>query len=371
MATETKRRKLILGRARSWYKKYERPLSSLSLISGFVFDAATLKRVDLFWENFWIVVHLLGVAVCIILINRGERGEMDTKDPDRIHFWLVNALQFLFGGLLSVFLVFYFRSGALSVSWPFLLILVGAFVANESLKKNYARLVFQVAFFFVSLFSFAIFLVPVVFHTIGPTMFLASGGVSIVGLGVFLFILQRFNKEKFTRSARPILLLVLSIFLVINGLYFLKLIPPIPLSLKDADVFHSLVNNGPGNYTVLYEKQGFFGFLSWSDNVHLVLGSPLYVYSAVFSPTSLNIGINHEWQWYDEAGGVWVTKSKVPLSVFGGRDGGYKTYSMKTGLLAGKWRVNIETERGEVIGRLRFNIIPVSTEPILKKCIIS
>ena len=32
---------------RSWYGRFERPISSLSLIAGFVFDALTLKRVDL------------------------------------------------------------------------------------------------------------------------------------------------------------------------------------------------------------------------------------------------------------------------------------------------------------------------------------
>ncbi len=58
-----------LSKIRSWYGKYERPISSLSLIGGFVFDALTLKRVDLFWENFWVIGHLVIVGTCIVLIN--------------------------------------------------------------------------------------------------------------------------------------------------------------------------------------------------------------------------------------------------------------------------------------------------------------
>ena len=57
----------------SWYEKYERLVSSLSLVSGFVFDALFLKRVDLFIENFWIVVHLVAAAVGIIALNIIEK----------------------------------------------------------------------------------------------------------------------------------------------------------------------------------------------------------------------------------------------------------------------------------------------------------
>ena len=47
----------------------------------------------------------------------------------------MNLLQLFFGGLLSTLLVFYFRSGSLSASWPFLLVLGVAFAANESLRE--------------------------------------------------------------------------------------------------------------------------------------------------------------------------------------------------------------------------------------------
>ena len=57
---------------RTVYARFEQPISSISLLGGFAFDAVTLKRVDTFWENFWVVAHLAVVAVCILLVNRAE-----------------------------------------------------------------------------------------------------------------------------------------------------------------------------------------------------------------------------------------------------------------------------------------------------------
>src|ERR1700722_14242547 len=176
-----------LSKLSNWYARWERPISSLSLIGGFVFDALTLTRVDLFWENLWVVGHLVIVGTSIVLIHVIEKKEEDAEtNPERLHFWLVNILQFFFGGLFSTFLVYYYRSATLAVSWPFLLLLLAAFVANESLKRHYARLTFQIALFYLSLFSFLIFIVPVVIHQIGAWVFIVSGALSLIFLALFL-----------------------------------------------------------------------------------------------------------------------------------------------------------------------------------------
>src|ERR1700722_538011 len=175
--------------AKSAYAHLERPISSISLLGGFAFDAVTLKCVDTFWENFWIVAHLVVDAVCIILLNRKADAADESKDPSRAQFLFINILQFFFGGLLSTFLVFYFRSASLRASWPFLLILGAAFAANEILKAHYARLAFQISFFFLSLFCFSIYILPVVLHRIGPFIFLLSGAVSLALLYLFLLLL--------------------------------------------------------------------------------------------------------------------------------------------------------------------------------------
>ncbi|MEI8175197.1 MAG: DUF2914 domain-containing protein, partial [bacterium] len=353
----------LIKRTRNWYGRFERPISSLSLILGFIFDAITLKRVDTLWENFWILSHLIIVGIFIALIHIKENEVGDEKNPSKAHFWFVNILQFFFGGLLSTYLVFYFRSTDFFATWPFILILAFAFIANESLKRHYVRLSFQVSLFFLSIYSFMIFLVPVIMHRIGPFIFLFSGIISLIFIIFFILILFYFIKDKFTESKKMIASLVLSIFILVNFLYFTNLIPPIPLSLKDVGVYHSIQKNQNGNYDVTYENYGWKEYFNLYKTYQEVPGSPVYVYSAIFSPKDLNLIITHEWQHYNETQNKWIIDRTINLPVTGGRDGGFRTYSMRSSLASGKWKVFIKTEQGQTIGSLRFNILPVLVEP--------
>src|ERR1035437_6349613 len=200
----------FLEKTRNWYGRYERPISSLFLVLGFIFDALTLKRVDTFWENSWILGHLIIIGVFIALIHLRENEVGGEKNPKKIHFWFVNILQFFFGGLLSTYLVFYFRSADIFVTWPFILLLVLAFIANESFKRHYIRFSFQISLFFLSIYSFVIFLIPVVIHKIGAWVFLLSGLISLILISLFILILFHFIKDRFTESKKMILFLILS-----------------------------------------------------------------------------------------------------------------------------------------------------------------
>ena len=350
---------------RNFYGRFERPISSFSLIFGFVFDAFTLKRVDTLWENVWILGHLIIVGVFIILINsrEGERGS--EKNPNDVHFWYVNILQFFFGGTLSAYLVFYFRSADIFATWPFIALLVLAFIANESLKKHYVRLSFQLSLFFLSIYSFCIFLVPVVIHKIGDAVFLFSGLLSLILVSLFVRVLFYFAKEKMAESRKLITFLILGIFILVNFLYFSNLIPPIPLSLKDAGIYHSVQKNAEGNYVVSYEDLGWKKYFELYPDFKENPGSPVYAFSAIFSPKDLNVTIVHEWQYYNEKQKKWTTDKIIDLSVIGGRDNGFRTYSMRSNLAPGKWRVNVKTEQGQNIGHVRFNVIQTNTTPIL------
>ena len=358
----------IVLKIRDWYGKYERPVSSLSLILGFVFDAIVLKRVDMFWENIWVIGHIVIVAICMVLVHRFESFLGDEANPNKIHFWLVNIIQFTFGGLISVFLVFYFRSSDLISSWPFIFMLIVIFWANESLKRQYIRLTFQVSLLFLSIFLCAIFLVPVIVHQIGPLIFILSGVVSLLVVYIFLYILKNLISLKFEQSKESIIISIVTIFIVMNVFYFTNIIPPIPLSLKDSGIYYTIWKNVEGNYIVTYEDIGWRKFLSLQDDFHVGFSDITYAYSAVFSPTSLNTTIVHQWQYYDQSTESWIDFSKVNLSLIGGREGGFRTFSKQIGLSLGRWRVNVLTNNGQVIGRLSFNIVssvlhsPLSTK---------
>ena len=352
----------------NWYERYERHVSSLAILGGFVFDALYLKRIDLFWENLWVVAHLLVAASGIIILNYYFHRTKNPEEEYRVYslqFWLIFIIQFAFGGLLSTFLVFYFRSSTLSVSWPFLLLLVGAFIGNEAFKKHYARLSYQTSILFLSIFSFAIFIVPVILGQIGDGIFIYSGLISLSLISVFVSLLRIISNEHVLKNIKILRLSIFSIYFFINFLYFANIIPPIPLSIKEAGVYHSITRNLSGNYNVYYEAESWMNFFTQYEPINILSGDPVYIYTAVFSPANFDLTIFHEWQWYDTSKKTWTTLDRITLPIIGGRDGGYRTYSFTHSVFPGLWRVNVITANSKLIGRVEFKVKNVTTEPAL------
>ena len=89
-------------------------------------------------------------------------------------------------------------------------------------------------------------------------------------------------------------------------------------------------------------------------------GGSLSVYSAVFAPIQLKTNVVHKWRHYDETARTWRTKSTVRFPIVGGREGGYRGYSIKSSRRSGRWRVDIETPDGLLIGRVPFSVRPGS-----------
>jgi hypothetical protein len=201
----------------------------------------------------------------------------------------------------------------------------------------------------------------VVLRAMGRLVFLLSGALSLLLWWLFVRLLRTRAKESFSHHPEIVVASSAAIFILINVLYFMNVIPPLPLSLQDASVHSSVTRTEDGAYLMQSERQGWLGFFRLVPRFHVAPGVPIYFYSAVFSPTSLNTEIIHEWQTYDSKRG-WITADRIALSVRGGRNGGYRTYSVKTGIKPGAWRVNVETPTGAILGRYRFNVLPQSGE---------
>jgi len=191
----------------------------------------------------------------------------------------------------------------------------------------------------------------------GALIFLLSGFVSLVIMGLLLYGFARMMPKVAKEKRRILALSILSIFLAVNFLYFTNIIPPIPLSLKDAGVYHFVGYDKEGNYSVRSEAKKWYEFDVGSKKIHLESGAPVYVYSAVFAPTDLNTKILHKWQYYNESKKEWITLSEILFPIVGGRDGGYRGYSFKKSVFPGKWRVDVTTERGQILGRISFKIV--------------
>ncbi len=211
--------------------------------------------------------------------------------------------------------------------------------------------------YFIAIFSFSIFFVPVLLKTIGITVFLLSGAISLLAIYLFSEALFKVVPNRYKKSEINIRNAVASVFIVINILYFSNLIPPIPLAMKDSGVYYSIERVGE-SYRAIGEEKRWYELIPFllPETIHLQENSSLYVFSSVFAPTDLNTRIIHDWQYFDGKKGDWISVSKISFFIRGGRDKGYRGFSKKENVFEGKWRVDVKTERGQIIGRVRFNV---------------
>lgn len=353
---------IIAWKAR--YARYQTYLPALFFIGGFVFDSLTLTRVDYWLNNLVLGGYLFIAGAGMILINLSALERLPRRLLGKSEL-LSHLIQFSFGALFSGYIVYYFKSASFAASWIFMLLLAGLFIGNEFFRKRYLALQFHIGVLYFCLFSFLIFFVPVTLRTLGDRVFLFSGALSLGGILLYTLFLRAVTPERLRGEMRGVARIVFLIFLFMNGLYFSNIIPPIPLSLKELVIAHSVAKKGDG-YTLEIERRSVLHtFIDWGKTeITLTSGAPLYAWSAVFAPASLSTRIVHRWEYFDSEKG-WQTKSVVAFPILGGREEGYRGYSLTAQGAPGRWRVSVETERGQVIGRTVFTVVSATSAPAL------
>jgi len=347
------------------YFKYERYIAPIALLSGFVWDSLTLKRIDLLYENMVIVAYLLIAGISIVYVNLYYTKYLRSRFFEKLLYVTPFTLQFAFGGLFSAFVIFYSKSSSFIDSWPFLLILIFLLLGNEIFRNQYVRLVFQMSVFFTALYSYLIIALPIVFNQMGPVIFVLSGLVSLGLIYAFFLLLKRIIQEKYIQTKKPLIISIVLIFLVFNIMYFFGIIPPVPLSLKESGIYNSVQATSQG-YEVSYEKNPWYEFYrDYNNDFKWQPGQRVYCYSAIFAPIKFNETVYHKWMYYDKNQDKWVERGKIGYGISGGRDGGYRGYSYKISIQPGKWRVEIVNDRDQVLGRVKFEVHQVEALPEL------
>lgn len=351
------------GRIRETFHRYERHLSALAMVGGFAFDNYFFRRIDIPATQLLFAAYIFAAAVAIALLHAQEsRAQPDAPRP---RWWIVFPMvtQFAFGSLWSGFLIFYARSAVLAASWPFLLMLGAVFLGNEVLRRYHSRLLFSTMLLFFALFSYTIFIVPIYLRAIGTIPFLISGAIAVGLFVVFLRLLAALGRDRFRETEWKMAGGALAVFLSINFFYFTNILPPLPLALSDAGVYHAIHREG-AVYQAAAEQQDWKTRFGWPAQIHAAPGDRLYAFSAVFAPIKLATRITHRWQHYDMAKKRWLTRSVYSFGIVGGRDGGYRGYSAKSKVEAGDWRVDIETDDKRMVGRLAFTVTPVAASVV-------
>ncbi|MEI9991439.1 MAG: DUF2914 domain-containing protein [Rhizomicrobium sp.] len=335
--------------------QYERHLSAASLVGGYAFDSYSFGRIDHATTHIVFLAYLAVAGVAIAVSHRLESRPPERQPSERTRTILTAVTQFALGCLLSGFCVFYLRSASLWASWPYLLVLAGIFVGNEFFRKYTTRFALSLLLYFFALLSYAILLVPVVIAMMGMVPFIASSVLALLTFWFYADVLRWLGRERW-QSVRPYVAGgVIAITAAVNLFYFLKVLPPLPLALADAGIYHSVKKVGNA-YQVVEEPEPWTTFWGAPPMLHLGPDEKLYLYASVFAPGRLATTIVHHWEWFDPKKRRWMPLSRVAFVIRGGRDAGYRAYSIKSRPKAGDWRVNITTGDDRPIGRIRFAV---------------
>ncbi len=347
-------------RAKRAYDKYERFLIPGMLLAGVVVDFVTFHSISLNSAFILLSLHFTVAALAIAFLNLHDMNRGPFAKWKYLRLAAPLLIQFTFGALLSASLIFYWFSGTLSASWPILLLVALLMISNEALRQYYQRPIVQLGVFYFILFSILTLILPYLFNTVEAWVFLLAGAISIAIFAPYSWALA--NSTILNKKA--ILTTTAVVFFTMNAMYFLNIIPPIPLSLREAGVYHSVTRVDDG-YQVKGERESLIQKLFPGHTINITPGSRVYVFSSVFAPSRLNTDIVHVWEWRNPDNGNWKTQSELSFSVFGGREDGYRGYSFKSTVPEGKWRVSVETKRGQSMGRVHFTVKHISSLPIL------
>lgn len=349
------------------YQKYERFLMPAMLVVGLAADFFTFKNIRIETSLMLLGAYFILAGLAITYIHLYDKPGIQDRHPVSRATRVVAQMivQFAFGALLSASFVFYWFSGTVAVSWPLILIFALLMVSNDVLRHYFERPVVQISVYFFTAFSLLSLILPVAFNSIAVWHFVYAGILSLIFISFYIAGIARLvpsMREKRARMFIPVLI----IFAAMNAFYFFNVIPPIPLSVREAGVYHDVRRSG-SDYLVQAEKETFWQRVWPGQKIHAAPGERLFVFASIFAPADLNTTIVHEWQYYDASAGEWVSKDRLTYPISGGRVQGYRGYTLKTTVQPGKWRVDVETQRGQVLGRVHFTVESVAEKPELEQ----
>ena len=357
---------------------FARPLLPVVFFfAGVTYDTVTLTRIDRLTDNLILLLYLSLLGLLIILTGRADLARaglsgaaaeppLSTTLFERVRPGYPHAIQFLLGGLFSAYAIFYSQSASLTGTAVFFAVLVALLVVNELLKDRLSNLRLLVSLYALVCFSFLTFFLPVATGIMNTPMFLFG---ALSSLGAVVWVIRQVYRGMPDRPTRDMILAgapAAGLVVILVGFYFLHWIPPVPLSMKFAGIYHK-IERADGRYRLGFEEGAWYQFWKRSDDPFRGAG-PAYCFTAVFAPVALKTTVIHHWQ-YRPAGRSdrdFVTTDRIPMTIAGGREGGYRGYTVKSKLDPGEWRVDVETSEGRIIGRIGFHAVeaPAETVPL-------
>lgn len=342
---------------RAFYEKHERLLIPGLLVAGFIFDLITFRTLSMRTTLQFLGVYSILAAVALAYVNLYDGGKTPTGWAlfRYLRAFAPYVIQLTFGALMSSSLLFYWYSGSFSVSWPLFALITALMISSELFRQYYMRPPVLFSVYNFLLLSYLSILLPFVLDSLSGWIFILSGVAStlitLILIGGLSLVAKHIEKQSSVIFAS-----VLGVFVTMSAFYFMNLIPPLPLSIREAGVYHDIVRE-EGEYTLVGEDENFWQGLLPGQVIHAQKNDSLFVYTAIFVPAKLRTTIYHRWEYHDPKTGKWEDVSLLHFPVVGGRLEGYRGYTSKSNLAYGKWRVTVQNERGQVLGRVSFTLV--------------
>ena len=335
-------------------KKYQGYLPAAFFVGGFLFDLLTTSRIDQAFSLIQQLVYLL--LIMLFLYWEIVPPQVFLKEEGfLVKLWKfhIELLHFLFGSLLSLYTIFYFKSASMMTSFAFMGFLAALLIINELPQFQKRGIIIRSSLLALCLASYFIYLVPVITKTIGVFAFILSMTLS---LSLFLLLCLRIQKAKEDKSwvNKNVLgpgLIIQTVFVL---LYFFKALPPVPISLKYAGIYHN-IQKEKGVFALNYERSWWRIWQSGAQTFVKRQGDPIYCFVSIFSPTQFEDQVKLIWYKKNKRG--WEERDQIGLPIVGGRDQGYRGYAYKSNYEVGDWQVRVVTSDLREIGRIYFDVV--------------
>ena len=364
-----------IGRAWAPLERFRGSLPVVGFVAGAAYDAVTLRRIDQRLDNWLLLAYLGALGLLLTLDRRMDRGGRVPawlhRSQERLRFFA----QFLQGGLFSAYVIFYSKSASAWSTLFFLVPLVVVMLVNEFREGWVEGERVRLLLFAFSAWSLFLFFLPVIFQvgffwtTVGSaalTMTLVSAVLTVSHVGSTgesppegTWLPGDGERREALRTVlRRGMIEVSSLLAVLLLMERMGVIPPVPLAVLEAGIFHE-VRREDGDFVLSYRKPSWWRPDRADDRPFLwVDGDVAHCVTAVFAPTGLRLSLYHRWQRWDGTQRAWEDTDRIAMHMLGGRDAGWRGRSEKRRVGPGLWRVLVEREDGREIGRIRFEVVP-------------
>ena len=289
----------------------------------------------------WIVGYLLLVALLITVVAE-LRVPWDSK---RLQFVVGAAeylLQTLCHGMFLFVLPAYYTATTFTSRNAWLLVLIAAAALLTAIDPWYAAIVHPRPWLRSALLGLAMFAgLNIALALLGlPPILAAVGGAGLTGLAL-IPALRPAGSSKWRGAQRGAMVAIVAVVAVwLNPAW----VPPAPMFVAGAVAARDVLNLQPVG--VVDGRIDAATVMRWGS---------LAAYTAVYAPAGMRQGIEHVWQ----RDGVEI--ARIPLTpIRGGRREGFRTYSRHVSheRVAGRYRVDVMTSSGQLVGRLAFTVTP-------------